>query len=40
MKIRDLAARLVQYSGLEMVEFRLRENADDCCRFVARKPIS
>lgn len=37
--IRDLAARLVRHSGLEMVECRLRENKPGYYEFVARKPI-
>ncbi len=37
-QIRDLAARLIHHSGLEMVECRLRENGSGCYEFVARKP--
>lgn len=39
-QIRDLAARLVRSSGLEMVECRLREGGFGCYEFVARKPIT
>lgn len=37
--IRDLAARLMVHSGLEMVECRVKKTADGCYEFVARKPI-
>lgn len=37
-QIRDLAPRLIQHSGLEMVECRLRERDPVCYEFVARKP--
>ena len=38
-QIHNLAERLVQYSGLEMVECRLRESGYGCYEFVARKPM-
>lgn len=38
-QISDLATRLIQHSGLELVECRLKTDGQGCYEFVGRKPI-